>query len=318
MEFDRALAVINVLSDVQGDHADFQAALAQLPHMHELDDGVVVVGDVTPRGFDSEYAAVREALAESGYAGRIEWAIGNHEFYRTHWADEGTPAQESWPNGVREEELFQSFYRFAGRDRVYTEVSFGAAPDADVPGAGVPGLILGSERYSRFHDANLRDEVWFSEEQFAWLEARLDALAAGGGPVLVFSHHPLPDTVSGTRNRIFERDYLEAERLLAVLGQYPNVFFFSGHTHWSLHLADWAVRRVVPGTGNPYGFVAVNTGVIETEYEDDGAGGERPKPGRAATGVQVRIYADRVELWARDFVREEWIAAYPVPLVGSD
>ncbi|PNE37167.1 hypothetical protein [Streptomyces noursei] len=31
-------------------------------------------------------------------------------------------------------------------------------------------------------------------------------------PVMVITHHPLPDTVSGSRNKLYLRDYLQAER----------------------------------------------------------------------------------------------------------
>lgn len=91
---------------------------------------------------------------------------------------------------------------------------------------------------------------------------------------MVLTHHPLPNTVSGTHNKLYLNDYLQPDRLLSILGRHKDVFLFSGHTHWDLNLSDWVVRRVVPGTGNLEGFTVVNTSAVQVGWMDDGKGGE--------------------------------------------
>lgn len=298
--------VFTVISDVQGDLGDFALALKDIEKTNPAarSAGLVVNGDITPRGYDFEYEAVRTVLDANPHAANVHWAIGNHEFYVPKYSSPTTLAQASWPNGTTEASLFESFYKFTGRNKVYTEIDLG----------GVPGLILGTEKYMHYHDTALWDEVWLSEEQITWFETRLAYWASRRKPVMVFTHHPFPDTVSGTRNKLYLNDYLQADRLLGILGKYPNAFVFTSHTHWALQLADWEVRRTVPGTGNLQGFQVINTGAIQTLWEDNGTGGERALDGREASGLQVEVFEDCVVVKARDYRRGEWIKETRIPL----
>ncbi|MDP5227780.1 MULTISPECIES: DUF4073 domain-containing protein [Arthrobacter] len=303
---DKPKSVFSVISDIQGDLHDFGMALQDIETTNPAvrSSGLVINGDITPRGYDFEYRDVQKVLDANPHARNAHWVIGNHEFYIPKWATPSTLQQATWPNGCSEETLFNNFYRFTGRDKVYTEVDLG----------GVPALILGTEKYMHYHDTKLWDEVWMSDAQFAWLESRLAFWTARKKPVMVFCHHPLPNTVSGTRNALYKADYLQPDRLLGLFGQYKNVFFFSGHTHWDLNLSDWAVRRVVHGTGNDEGFMTVNTGAIQTLWEDDGHGGERALDPLEASGLQVEVFKDSVLLRARDYRRKQWIKELHVPL----
>lgn len=300
-----ALSTFNVISDIQGDLGDFGRALDDMAETNRASTGLVVNGDITPRGYDFEYQAVTKTLSEHPHAKKVHWGIGNHEFYVPKYRDPNTLNQAGWPNGTTEQSLFDSFYTFAGRNEVYTEISLG----------GVPGLILGTEKYMKYHDATKWDEVWMSEAQLSWLSDRLKFWSRPGKPVMVFSHHPLPDTVSGTRNKLYLNDYLQAERLLSILGPYPNVILFSSHTHWALTLADWEVRRTVPGANNLPGFQVVNTGAIQTLYVDNGSGGESALDGKENTGLQVSVYWDQVIISARDFRRKQWLKEVRIPLL---
>ncbi|WHT23098.1 DUF4073 domain-containing protein [Crossiella sp. CA-258035] len=297
------LTRFNVISDIQGDLADFGTALADMRRTNPRSAGLAVAGDITPRGYDFEYAQVQAELAKHSHPG-IAWAIGNHEFYVPKWRDPQTLAQDTWPNGTTEDSLFRSFYHFAKRNTVYSEHLFG----------GIPVLCIGTEKYMHYHDKALWDEVWLSEEQFTWLERRLAHWARWRKPVMVITHHPLPNTVSGTRNKLYLRDYLQADRLLNLLGRYKDVFLFSGHTHWNLDLSDWFVRRVVPGTANPEGFPVINTGAIQTGWTDNGQGGEVTVPGKFNQGLQVEVFLDRVVIRARDFAAGAWLKQVTVPL----
>ncbi|UFQ19700.1 MULTISPECIES: metallophosphoesterase family protein [Streptomyces] len=300
----RDVVRFNVISDIQGDLRDFGRALDDIAAINPRSAGLAVAGDITPRGYDFEYAQVRAELGRHPHPRDTAWAIGNHEFYVPKWRDPDTLAQDTWPNGTTEDSLFRSFHRFAERGTVHAETSFGS----------VPVLTLGTERYAHYHDAKLWDEVWLSDAQFAWLEDRLRYWSRRRRPVMVVTHHPLPNTVSGTRNKLYASDYLQADRLLNLLGRHPDVFLFSGHTHWDLDLSDWVVRRVVPGTANLSGFTVVNTGAIQTGYRDDGKGGEVAVEGSFNQGLQVEVHRDSVVIKARDFGRRAWLKQITVPL----
>ncbi|MEV0322407.1 metallophosphoesterase family protein [Streptomyces sp. NPDC050658] len=295
----------NIISDIQGDLADFGKALDDMAEINPDSAGLGVAGDITPRGYDFEYAQVRAELKRHPHPKNVAWAIGNHEFYVPKYKDPDTLAQDTWPNGTTEDSLFRSFYRFAERGSVYEERSFG----------GIPVLTLGTERYAKYHDPKLWDEVWISDAQFTWLEDRLAHWSRRRKPVMVLTHHPLPNTVSGTRNKLYLSDYLQPDRLLGLLGRHPDVFLFSGHTHWDLDLSDWVVRRVVPGTANLAGFNVVNTGAIQTGWRDNGTGGEVAVEGAFNQGLQVEVGRDSVVIRARDFARRAWLKEITVPLM---
>ncbi|MFE6855539.1 metallophosphoesterase, partial [Streptomyces sp. NPDC057674] len=133
----RPVATFNVISDIQGDLRDLGVALEDMNRTNRTSAGLAVAGDITPRGYDAEYAAVASEVARHTRPRTVAWAIGNHEFYVPKWRDPSTLAQDTWPNGTTEDSLFRSFYTFAGRNTVYAEHSFG----------GIPVLSLGTERY---------------------------------------------------------------------------------------------------------------------------------------------------------------------------
>ncbi|MYV73055.1 DUF4073 domain-containing protein [Streptomyces sp. SID1046] len=301
------LCTFNVISDIQGDLHDFAVALRDIRATAPRGAGLAVAGDITPRGYDFEYAAVREVLERGPRPREVAWAIGNHEFYVPKYADPQTLSLATWPNGATEDSLFRSFHRFAGRGTVYAETTFG----------GIPVLTIGTERYMHYHDPQLWDEVWLSEGQLRWLEQRLRHWSARRRPVMVITHHPLPNTVSGTRNKLYLSDYLQADALLGLLGRYRDVFLFSGHTHWDLTLSDWYVRRVVPGTANLEGFSVINTGAVQTGFADNGQGGESTVPGVFNQGLQVEVHRDRVVIKARDFAAGSWLKQVSVPLATA-
>ncbi|WP_329072912.1 metallophosphoesterase family protein [Amycolatopsis sp. NBC_01480] len=174
-----------ILSDIQGDLADFGHALDDLHSVNPGSAGLGIASDITPRGYDFEYAEVRATLDRHPHPREVAWAIGNHEFSVPKWRDPDTLAQETWPNGTTEDSLFRSFFRFAGRNTIYRETSFG----------GVPVLCLGTERYAKYHGPKLWDEVRLSDRQFTWLEQRLEFWLARRKPVMVLTHQVSPRAV---------------------------------------------------------------------------------------------------------------------------
>lgn len=278
-------AVLDVVSDVQGDLPDLAHTLADLDDLGRDADGpgpadaLVVNGDLVPSGTVAEYEAFTAALAAGPPRARTLAAIGNHEYYTGE------------PDAV----LTERFLRYTGMPAPYHR--------SDV--RGVPVLFLGSV-------AAPDDDAYavLGDEQLDWFDRELDRASARPGPVLVFSHHPLLDTVSGTRGATGADNYCcqyprpEHDRLLQIMGDHPDVVFLTGHTHYDLGLDDWAVRRTVPG-GHPEGFTAVNTGSLQTQWSTAPDGSEVAAPTRAMNqGLRLVVDGGRTVVEAHDFAAD--------------
>lgn len=277
----------DVFSDIQGSLLEFDEALRDAHALAPDSQALVINGDIVNRGFDEEYQDVGDVLDRNAHPDPVLSTIGNHEFYAAKYCDRRTMCEGSFPNGMTEQQLYDSFYSFAGRDRVYDEHLIG----------DIPLLLLGQETYGRFHVPHLRDDTYLSPEQLAWLRERLEHHTRSGGPAFVFIHHPILQTVTGTygtgTNQL-KLHHQEAE-LLDILGDFPEVVLMTSHTHADLNSEDWAVRKVVPG-GHPDGFTVINTGAIQNSQ-----------------ALQVRVEQQQTVIRARDFADDRWIQELVLP-----
>ncbi len=174
-----------------------------------------------------------------------------------------------------------------------------AAPYHDHWLGGYHFIFLGSES-PHPKDCDL------SAGQLEWLRERLAEEASASKPIFVFLHQPLKDTVSGSMEEQGWHGVNQDAELKRVLAAYPQAILFSGHTHWQLE----AKRMVCDGQGRqPSMFNASSVAYLWTDSDEHLTGSE---------GLQVEIYADRVVVRGRDFVRRAWIEgtehilAYPV------
>ena len=291
----------DVISDIQGDLRDFSHVLQDINKENPKSEALIINGDITPRGYDFEYQAVQDVLDKNPHPENVWYSIGNHEFYVPKWKNPQTLAQSTWPNGTTEEELFDNFYQFSGEDKVYHQKEIN----------GYPLLFLGTEKYMKYHDPKLWDEVYMSDEQLDWLKENLEHYSKQdkNKPIFLFSHHVLPDSVSGSRQNPYLNDYLNVDKLLDILKDYPQVVFFTSHTHWDLNLPDWAGKKKVEG-GDKRGFTVVNTGGIETGWMSAGPdGGEKVAPdgGAFKQGLRLQVYGDDVVIQAYDYQHDKVI-----------
>ncbi|MET3288896.1 UNVERIFIED_CONTAM: hypothetical protein ABID98_001466 [Brevibacillus sp. OAP136] len=297
----KATMAFDVISDIQGDLEDFGHVLQDISKGNPKSEALIVNGDITPRGYDFEYQAVQDVLDQNPHPQNVWYSIGNHEFYVPKWKDPQTLAQNTWPNGTTEEELFEHFYQFSGEESVYHKKEI----------KGYPFLFLGTEKYMKYHDSKMWDEVFMSDEQLEWLKENLEHYKQKDKdkPIFVFSHHVLPDSISGSRQDPYLNDYLNVEKLLDILKDYPQVVFFTSHTHWDLNLPDWAGKKKVEG-GDKRGFTVVNTGAIQTGWMSAGPnGGEIVAPDGAAfkQGLRLEVNGDDVVIQAYDYQHDKVI-----------
>lgn len=296
----------DVISDIQGDLKDFAHVLQDMRVVNPDSEALVVNGDITSRGYDFEYQAVQDVLDNNPHPKNVWYSIGNHEFYVPKWKNPQTLAQSTWPNGTKEEELFQNFYRFSGEEKVYHKKEI----------KGYPFLFLGTEKYMKYHDPKLWDEVYLSDEQLDWLKENLEWYSKEdkNKPIFIFSHHVLPDSISGSKQSPYLRDYLDVDKLLDILKDYPQVVFFTSHTHWDLNLPDWAGTKKVEG-GDKRGFTVVNTAGIETGWMSAGPnGGEKVTPDGSSfkQGLQIEVHDDDVVIKAYDYKHDKVIKSLSI------
>ena len=162
-----------------------------------------------------------------------------------------------------------------------------------------------------------------SEAQVRFLEERLAHWTAKNKQVVIISHYPLGNTVSGSWIPWYSTHHQHNDRLTSILGNYPNAIILTGHTHYPAMLGDWAMQRRT-ADGHPDGFWAVNTLAMHIGWDADGENtatiGE-VTTGDVNRGLTLDSYGDRVVITAHDFatnqqVRQVTIANPLVPFAG--
>ena len=127
-----------------------------------------------------------------------------------------------------------------------------------------------------------------SDAQFAFLRAELAKAKAedANKPIFVFYHIPMKDTVAGYKDEYWE-DKTDSQTLYNILKEYPQVFYFSGHSNYpgadplSVYTKD---------------FTAIGMGSLG---ETSDASGNIDNTN--AEYMRVNIYDDKVELQHRAF-----------------
>lgn len=151
-------------------------------------------------------------------------------------------------------------------------------------------IVLGNAVYEPGVRATIGDE------QYAWLESKL-AEATDDTPIFLFMHQGMMNTVSGTAESEKWWGINDDAKLRQLLKKYPNVFFFTGHTH---SLMDWS-NCMYGGGENAALF---NTASVADLWV--------PSTGEMLVGSQgyyVQVYKDKVLVRGRDFVTGEWVAS---------
>ena len=242
----KAIMFFNIISDIQGNTGDFDTALKQMNIINPNSKALIINGDITNGGGIGEYDSVRNVINNNAVPFNIISSVGNHEFYEAKWNNYKTT----------EEEMFR-----------LDSVILQAWTNPTIQGWSKAFHLLCWVRRNTWalsRDYHI-DQVYMSDEQLVFLRNQLEKYSKQNKPVFIISHHVLKDTVSGSRQSPYLDDYMQYDEIMSILGDHSNAIFFSGHSHWSLELPDWAVNVKVPG-GDKKGFTAVNTGAIQTGW----------------------------------------------------
>ncbi|MBP1965700.1 metallophosphoesterase family protein [Paenibacillus aceris] len=291
---------IHVQSWDEQSHYKFAAALRDLNDLNPNPNILIINGDLT-NGMSSDYDKLDELLKSNPHPKNIAFTIGNHEFYQA-WFD----AKKAWnadtfPNKESEQASIHRFLQLSGEKQVYYDRKI----------QGYHFIFLGSEQYRQSNEANLED-AYLSQKQLDWLRTKLKEDVDAEKPVFVFLHQPLPYSVAGTHFCCTNnRAVVQHEELKKILSNYPQVIFFSGHTHWELKLLNTLVRDK---------FTMVNSSSVRQPWTDNGLGGEMALGPDESEGLYVEVYKDKMTIKGRDFYRHRWIpeAQFLVTLGGND
>lgn len=291
---------IHVQSWDKQSHHKFAAALRDLNDLNPSSDVLIINGDLT-NGMSSDYDKLDELLKSNPHPKNMAWTIGNHEFYQAWFDTNKVWNAKTFPNKETEQASIHRFLQLTGEKQVYYDQLI----------KGYHFIFLGSEQYRQSNETNLED-AYLSQTQLEWLRSKLKEDADADKPVFVFLHQPFPNSVAGTHFCCTNnRAIVQHEELKQILSDYPQVIFFSGHTHWELKLPDTLVRDK---------FTMVNSSSVQQPWTDNGQGGEVALGPDESEGLYVEVYKNKVAIKGRDFYRHRYIqeAEFSVALGGNN
>lgn len=294
------LETLDLISDIQNIPCNKWMRDSLLPGLRKMGpqaSTLVINGDLVGWDGDDSYKSFTQALkpAQKSYRDIISTA-GNHEMF-----------------GKADEESKKArFLSYTGMgDRHNAAQAAGANDIGDIGGAGlwgehvtasgVPIIWLASERW--YQDPSPQPQyVSLSDEQFAFLARRLEYWRQRTRGVLLFSHHPLPFSVSGTWMPFESRNFASDEqRFRYLLAANPHATLVTSHSHWDIDSADqnadhrplvgWNSTTPTFNTGATINWYGVGSKDWEGEWKGD----------KVPTAIRVEVYADRMRFKAVKF-----------------
>ena len=176
---------------------------------------VTTLGDIIDRHWDSfgDILPIYDQLVHPHF-----FVLGNHDF---------EVGNDYLRSVVRTVGLERAYYDFPGGGYRFLVID-GNDISTFAPPAGDPRREIAAERLARLTEAGAENaQSWngsLSDEQFAWMEERLQAGQGAGERVIVLSHYPVyPANI---------HNLWDSERIVDLLTSYDNfVAFFNGHNH---------------------------------------------------------------------------------------
>ncbi|MDR6549978.1 metallophosphoesterase [Paenibacillus qinlingensis] len=274
----------SVLSDIHIQYWDtkaqtkFDAALTDLRQLNPSLDALVINGDLGD-GRPNDYAMITSILQKHSLPNQVIFTMGNHDYYKAYYNAAGDWAPATFPNGESEQASIARFLSFANVSTMYYDRWI----------QGYHFIFLGSEQYRQSNPAN-NEDAWLSVAQLSWLQSKLEENYVSHKPLFVFLHQPSQGTVSGS----LARGIVQHDELKRILTNYPEVIFFTGHTHWELSLSTTLVRD---------DFTMVNSSSVSYPYNSND---ELIQENRSE-GLVIDVYDDRVHIRGRNFQGQTWI-----------
>ena len=267
----QAISDIHISTEIREEH--YKAMLNDVATNSPDSIGIFAAGDNVDSGpIDAWWEKLWELYDEVDGLPHLYLAIGNHEFsgYSSY-----EPAITQFLKYLRLPDDIEMPTEFPYYDTWINDYHF---------------IVLGNTVYEPGVRATIGDE------QYEWLEEKLGE-ATDERPIFLFMHQGMMNTVSGTSESERWWGINDDARLRKLLKEYPNVFFFTGHTHSMMD----APNCMYGGGKNAAMF---NTGSVGDLWV--------PSTGESIVGSQglyVQVYGDKVLVRGRDFTTGQWVAS---------
>ena len=211
-------------------------------------DGVLLVGDVTNNGADSEYDTLMGIVnaSEFGKAGKVELSMGNHEF------NNASNAVNRFKTKTEQDSSEVIYYNNEGG----TVTASASAED----GLVATVIKLSANNYGGDYTDN-----------YDMVKTALETSTSenANAPIIVMGHHGIQDTAYVTSEW-----YGNYGEIVHLFESYPQVIHISGHSHATLEDA----RSIYQDDG----YTAIQDGTIGAYFENE-SGKVDPNTGASAT-----------------------------------
>ncbi len=265
----------------------FANALIDLNHINQTQNALVINGDLTVTGTQSDYDCMNKVLHQNPHPMCTLFTIGNHEFYSAFQDKNGKMNIRSFPNGVTESQCIHRFLQNTKTLNVYYDKWI----------QGYHFIMLGSEQ-SRITNRWNYDNPILSDVQLKWLDKTLKSYPSNQ-PTFVFLHQPMLYQDVGNTTYI-----INSAKLHRILKKHP-VIFFSGHSHETL--------REQTQINYHDGLIVLNDSSVRNPVH------AYHIPVSDSEGLYVQVYENKVIVKGRDFTHKVWInqLVIPLPLVNK-
>ena len=254
---------------------------------HVKPDVLILAGDCTDNGNDANWTVLQKMFQKNANVPHTILALGNHDCWTSY--DEAHAYDTAKANYLH-----------------YGGAIMGETPD-DVffvrEIGGFSFLVLGSEADST--------DCIMTGRQLDWAAETLAAAAekADGKPIFVINHQPLNFThaVGADKDGNGFDSQETSDRLQAILDQYPNIVYISGHQHHP---------RVLDSATDPDGFATVErVGQHITSVNLPCYGyGTFLEGGTSvfAEGLVMYVFDDHIQFKGRNFFLSNWSRDFDV------
>ncbi|MDF2524610.1 MAG: metallophosphoesterase [Clostridiales bacterium] len=266
----------SVLGDIHNNSTAFENALKDLNRLNSQSELLVLNGDIVDEGLDAQYNKITECLLKNSslLPKTVVKNIGNHEFYN-YAKGPNTPSDV--------DEFIARQLAFSNEKKTYHDLWI----------KDYHFISLGSEQSYTPELGSM--QAYISIEQQKWLEEKLAEKHQLGRPIFVFLHQPLRSNTSGQMSN--SAGSKQNDELMAILSKFPDVVFFSSHSHTFLDSNSMINFR------QP--FTAIHTGAVSNPLKIDEKGKRQSVPG--SQGLVVELNRKKLVIRGRDFKNNSWI-----------
>ena len=251
-------------------------------------DFFTIVGDITSRGSEENWALARDCFKKYKPAKNMLLAIGNHD----GWGDDDYSAvisrfcrnMEQITGMKREKPWFSQYVN------------------------GYPFIFLGS-------DDDSGCEASLSDEQVEWFAKEMEKAAGTEKPIFVFCHqsingkHGLPLT--------WDKDYtpdqdpmdgglgVRSDEIEAIIKKYKNVYYFSGHSHMGL-CGENSKKE------NGFASIEQEGDTVLINFPSLACGNHHGENNEFGIGVVLEVYENKVVIRPRSVLRHKWVESVAI------